>query len=434
MIFDLPLLFLFLTLFLTSALIFSLIFSTQAKKRLLLKEEELKHRLYEISILKELQEKIGYSLEVEKIIEMITATLGNFFTYSTVSALILKEGEIFFKSFLLESVSPNFVKEVKRKMCASLAELLGEKIKENQIPEKIQGAVFNEESQEPLASFFNIPLVIEEKVEGLINIASTRSGLYQEGEMTILYKIIREASETISRLRKLLRDLEKMRQEFMTLIVHELRSPLTIIKSGSETILAHQKNLPPKTIRQILFSLKTAAENLLNLVNDLLDAAKMEAGKFTIVPQKTTLLPILEEVKKSFLPLAQEKNLALKVSFPKNLPPLKIDKERLCQVLNNLLSNSIKFTPKGKVELGALQKKNEIVISVRDTGVGIAPQEQDKLFNRFSQILNPGEGKKPGTGLGLLIAKGIVETHGGKIWLESEPGKGSTFFFSLPLA
>jgi len=223
-----------------------------------------------------------------------------------------------------------------------------------------------------------------------------------------------------------------MRQDFTAMMVHELRTPLTVIKSGAETILTHLQEIPQDKLTILITSMRVSAQEMLALVNDLLDAAKIEAGKFAVNLQAQSLIPLLKEVEESFLPLANKTKVALIFSYPENLPELKIDKERLRQVLNNLLGNAFKFTEKGQVTLSAIKQAGEIVFSVADTGCGIAPEEKNKLFSPFSQVLTPREGREPGTGLGLLISKGIIEAHGGKIWFESEVDHGSTFSFTLP--
>lgn len=428
----------FLTAFLLLAfisslgLISSLIIFTRNQKRLLAKEEELKHRLYEISILKELGEKIGYSLDVEKIIDIIIGSLGNFFIFSAVSSLVLKEDKIIFKSYTAEAVNSKFVNEVLEKMMLSLETLLGQKINQK-LEQKINGVPLNENDSKVLASFFNIPLVFDNKVEGLINISSTKSGLYKEEEMTILYKITQQAAEALSKLRGLLVELDRMRHEFLAMMVHELRTPLTVVKGGAETILAHQNVISPEAAAEILKAMKNSAQSMLTLVNRFLDAAKMAANKFTILTSSQSIEPLLKEKEISFKPLAQEKNLTLEFLMEENLPLLKIDKERIGQVLDNLLSNAIKFTDSGKVSVQVKKEDRQIIVSISDTGRGISPDDQKKLFLKFAQILEPRDGRKPGTGLGLLIAKGIVEAHGGKLWINSEVGKGSAFSFNLPV-
>lgn len=424
--------FLLLTFISSLGLVSSLIIFTRDQKRLLTKEEELKHRLYEISILKELGEKVGYSLDVEKIIDIIIGSLGNFFVFSTVSSLILREDKIIFKAYLAERLNSKFVNEVLGKMMLSLETLLDQKIKQK-MEQKINGAPLDENSSQVLASFFNIPLVIDGKVEGLINISSTKPGLYKEEEMTIIYKITKQAADALSKLRGLLAELDRMRHEFLAMMVHELRTPLTVVKGGTETILAHQDRISKEAVAEILNAMKNSAQTMLTLVNGLLDAAKISAGKFTILATPQSIEPLLKEKEISFKPLAQGKNLTLEILVEENLPLLKIDKERINQVLNNLLSNAIKFTDSGKVSVQVKKEDHQVVVSVSDTGRGISSDDQKKLFLKFVQILEPQDGRKPGTGLGLLIAKGIVEAHGGKIWINSEVGKGSTFSFNLPV-
>lgn len=538
---------LLLLLFSSVSLIFSLIIFNRNRKKLLLQEEELKHRLYEVSILKELGERIGYSLDLEKITDIITSSLGSLFSYSTVSSLIFKEGKIIFKSNLAQAVSSNFVAAVRSKMVASLEALLNQSLPSQNWEENIGGTIPDDNNPSLPASFFNIPLVINNRVRGLINISSVKPGLYKEKEMTILYKITAQASNAVSKLEKVLetekgklnamvasmadgvlmtneeeqvvvinpmaktllnfdreeittfdlvkalsgkfdlheklkesqnnnklvsipelslaedkflqvlispvkdnegnflgnvtlfhditqeKQMAKMRQDFTAMMVHELRTPLTVIKSGADTILEHIREIPQNKLTGLIEAMRNSSKEMITLVNDLLDAAKIEVGKFSVNPQLQDLKLLLNEEKESFLPLVREKNINLDFPDVGSLPKIKFDKERLRQVLNNLLFNALKFTDKGQIILSTKKEDGQLVFAVSDTGCGIAPEEKDKLFSPFSQIFTPQDGKEPGTGLGLLITKGIVEAHGGKIWFESEAGRGSTFYFSLPL-
>lgn len=542
---SLPLILLTLLLLSTTVSFVSLLIFSQNRKRLLAKEKELKHRLYEVTILKELGERIGYSLDLEKITDIIINSLSNLFEYSAVSSLILKEGRIIFKCHLAQPVSQNFVAAIRGKIIASMEALLNQTLPSQNWEEDLSGVLPDEKSPFLPTSFFNIPLVVNNKAKGLINISSIKTDLYKEEEMTILYKITNQASEAVSKLERVLetekgklsamvasmadgvvmtdenqrvivtnsmakfllnltpeevsifdlikalagkfdfheklkesqikdqvitipevslkdkfiqvlispvkdtegkflgnvtlfqditeeKKMAKMRQDFTAMMVHELRTPLTVIKSGAETILEHSQELPQEKLAGLINTMKNSAREMISLVNDLLDAAKIEAGKFSINPKRQSLKPLFEELKESFTPITSGKKLTLEFSYPNDLSEIAIDKERLRQVFNNLLLNACKFTERGGIAVSAKEKDGQITILISDTGRGIDPKEKDRLFSPFSQVLMPRENKEPGTGLGLLITKGIVEAHGGKIWLDSDLGKGTTFYFTLP--
>jgi len=233
------------------------------------------------------------------------------------------------------------------------------------------------------------------------------------------------------------KSLEKLRQEFTAMMVHELRAPLTAVRWSSESLL---KNLSastgtdPAKVKDTMVTIETASNNMLELVNDLLDVAKIEAGKFELNVQAYDLVEIVKEQAKTFTPQAETKHLVINVSAPEKMP-VKFDKVRISQVLGNLLSNSIKYTDAGQIDLNVSEDKDkgQAIVAIKDTGIGVAREDLNQLFSKFKQ-LQSGDRSRKGTGLGLVVTRGIVEAHGGRIWAESAgENLGSTFYFSLPL-
>lgn len=541
----------------------------EEKTKKLLKEREEKHRqqLYQITILKEIQDRIGYELDLEKVVDVITASLRNLFSYSTASSLLLKEDRLVFKTYLEEKVSRNFIEHVKQAMLASLSAILGKPFS-LPINEIISGMVLDEQNTLPPASFFHIPLIVNDKVVGLINISSQKPGLYKESEMTILYQITHQAASALSRLEQVLttekgkimaviqslsdgifmvdeqnrllvineaakrllgvtsekpttlevfakiegslsisakinqvissglsveekevrlndkivyvlitpvfdtaenkvigasillhditleKNLAQLKEDFTNMVVHELRAPLTSIRGASE-ILLDKSGFQKAGDKELLNIIHSQSKKLLEDVSSLLDAAKLEAGKFTIQKSATDLKRLIEEKIEEFAPVAKTKGIELIAKIDENLPNAEIDAARIGQILNNLISNSLKFTPEGgRIEIAAQKiSKSEgseyqklrqsestdspirrstdlLTVSVSDSGAGIPKEKQASLFSKFSQLAHKEKG---GTGLGLYISKGIIETHGGTISLESEQGRGTTVSFTLPM-
>lgn len=515
------------------------------KKLLKTKTQEDERRLYELAVVKEVSDRIGYSLDTAKIIEIITGSLGQLFPYSTVASLYKQKEKIVFKCHLAESVGREFIKTVKEKMCSSLAALTGDIINQQEIDEGLTGLLVNENSDLIAQSFFNVPLVINEKVAGLINVASVQAGLYKEEEMTALYRITGHASEAVAKLENLLesekgkitallyslsdgvimtdrnnllyvinpaakrmlglsvaptlyeifkatasiidlektlrqpaeenralvgkefllrdqwlslevlpvknikdellgtvvslrdistqKELEKIREEFTSMMVHELRAPLGIIRNTMAYLKERDKALKEKQKTVLLESAEQSAENLLKLVNDLLDNAKISAGKFQISKVSQDLKVVVEKVVQDFAGIAKEKNIKIETKLEKAI--LSIDAGRIEQVMTNLISNAIKFSKDGGTILIKSQanskQQREILVTVEDEGIGIPKEKIGELFSKFQQVNLPKRSGE-GTGLGLAICKGIVEAHGGKIWIESEEGKGTTVSFTLP--
>jgi PAS domain S-box-containing protein len=231
-----------------------------------------------------------------------------------------------------------------------------------------------------------------------------------------------------------LKGLDKMKSAFVSNVSHELRTPLTAIKASVDNMLDGLiGHLNEKQIGY-LTRIKSNTDRLARLINDLLDLSRIEAGKIDLKPTHLPLVTLTKEVAESLRPVAVEKLISLEVASPDIGMTAWADRDKVIQVLMNLISNAVKFTPQhGKVTLAIQKNGNEWVqISVEDTGPGILPEEANKIFANFYQITPLGKEKTKGTGLGLAISKALVEMHGGKIWVESKVGKGSTFSFTLP--
>jgi len=231
------------------------------------------------------------------------------------------------------------------------------------------------------------------------------------------------------------KQLETLRESFTAMMVHELRTPLTTIFYSTNMILSDFEKLPLKDLQGNIEIIKSSATNMLGLVNDLLDVARIDAGRFEVVKKEDSLQNLLEEKAAVFKSLVDGKNLKLTVEIDQDLPQtFPFDRRRLGQTLDNLLSNAIKYTDAGQVNLKVKVKDAAALVSVSDSGDGIKRDDLPKLFSKFEQLGKGKTGERRGTGLGLVIAKGIIEAHGGKIWAASAGlGKGATFSFTLPL-
>ncbi len=570
---DTSQIFLLLAIYTVIVIIFIYIENRRIRHRLEGKEHEMQRRMYEVSILKELGDRIGYSLNVQKIVDVITGSLRNLLDYSTVSYLILgEEGRIIFHCVVEESINKKFIEEVKNGMVTSLSTLSGRELKMDDIDESISGTITDETNKHDVKSFFNVPVVINDQPVGLLNISSTKDGLYKEEEMTILYTIMKQASTAVSKLENILNQekgklnsmvesmadgvvmvdtrnrllvinpaakemleidkaqpsifdildtlsskmdlrtkieesirtdklaveeqlkidtkvlrvlispvkdaaneplgavvlfhditkekaIEKMRDDFTSMMVHELRSPLTGIRSIANLLREEKIKNEQKKYQEFIELIVSNSASMLDLVNDLLDVAKLEAGKFQILRKDTNLVDVIKVRVQSFSSLADETKLVLESKTQENLPHMQLDENKIGQVLNNFISNSIKFTKQGKILVSAFVLKkgesiaskvatlgmmwpgikeidnseDQMILAVTDTGMGIPTDQLDKLFNKFTQLEHTAMSEKKGTGLGLVISKGIAEAHGGTIGVFSEVDKGSTFYCSLPM-
>jgi two-component system phosphate regulon sensor histidine kinase PhoR len=231
-----------------------------------------------------------------------------------------------------------------------------------------------------------------------------------------------------------LRRLERVRQDFVANVSHEFKTPLTAIQGFAETLLAGALD-DPKNNRRFLEIIREHAARLARLTNDLLKLARIEAGKLEVQFFPVSLGELVESCADTSLLKSTRKQITLDLEVPPNLPPVRADASLLHEVLQNLLDNAIQYTPPGgKIHVSAAARNREAVVTVDDTGIGIPVVDQERIFERFYRVDAARSREAGGTGLGLSIAKHIVEAHGGRIWVESEVGRGSKFSFSVPLS
>jgi signal transduction histidine kinase len=223
------------------------------------------------------------------------------------------------------------------------------------------------------------------------------------------------------------------KSEFLANMSHELRTPLNAVLGYTELILDGIYGEAPEKIRDVVKRIDRSGRHLLGLINDVLDLSKIEAGQLVLSLSDYSMEEVVQTVFTAMESLAAEKKLALKASLAPNLSAGRGDERRLSQVLLNLVGNAIKFTEAGEVRVEAGREDSRFLVSVTDTGPGISPEDQQRIFEAFQQVDSSLTRKKGGTGLGLSIAKRIVEMHGGRLWVASIPGQGSTFSFTVPV-
>jgi signal transduction histidine kinase len=234
-----------------------------------------------------------------------------------------------------------------------------------------------------------------------------------------------ELSETMRRLE----EAQRLREEFISMVVHEIGQPLTNI-SGYAQLLERGKVSGEARVRAVS-TIAAEARRLRRLVQDLADAARMAAGRFHVEPTECDLAEIAREQVE--LARARTDRHTITLEAPPTLPPVRCDRDRVAQVLSNLLGNAMKYAPGGRIAVRLRAQNGCVCASVSDEGPGIPPQELETIFHPYVRLRQGAETDTGGSGLGLYIARGIVEAHGGRIWVESAPGKGTTFTFCLPV-
>jgi signal transduction histidine kinase len=282
-----------------------------------------------------------------------------------------------------------------------------------------------------------MPLLSRDKVVGALVVRRKSPGSFPPPVLDLLQTFAAQSVLAIQNARLFQEIEEKSRQlelasqhksQFLANMSHELRTPLNAILGYTELVLDNVYGDTPEKMRGVLERIEGNGRHLLGLINDVLDLSKIEAGHLILALADYSLKTIVHTAFSAAEPLAKEKKLAFKV-----LPPGHGDERRLTQVLLNLVGNAIKFTDTGEVAIKASIANGSFSVTVRDTGPGISAADQAKLFQEFQQADNSITRKKGGTGLGLAISKRIIEMHGGRIWVESTPGHGSTFAFMLPV-
>lgn len=243
---------------------------------------------------------------------------------------------------------------------------------------------------------------------------------------------------TLVTLRDITREklIEKMKTEFVSITAHQLRTPLSAIKWTLRMILDGDLGEIPEAQKEFLEKTYQSNERMIRLINDLLNVTRIEEGRFLYNIQKQDIIKLVKEVLSPLKEMAQRKGLDFEVELPKEKSPeTDIDSEKISLAIQNIVDNAIHYTKSGKVRVSIkfLEGKNHFLFLVQDTGIGIPKSQQERIFTRFFRAASAIRAETEGTGLGLFIAKNIIEAHGGKIWFESEEGKGSSFYFTIPV-
>lgn len=274
-------------------------------------------------------------------------------------------------------------------------------------------------------------IIVSATITGLMN-ALQRARSLAESRAADLKRLNEEVGRSYNDERERRRVAELMaeaREEVLGVVAHDLRNPLNLIVSSADLLL--ETRLDREKVKELLGVMLRAGKQMNRLIADLLDTVRLQAGKFTLDLEEVPIKTIFEQTEESFRPLAENRSIDLVAVAPTDDVYVRADPLRVSQIIGNLIGNALKFTPEhGVVTLSAAPNGHNVAFHVTDTGPGVAPGDVEHLFDNFWQARNDHRG----VGLGLPIAKGMVEAHGGMIWCDTRPGQGSTFSFTLPRA
>lgn len=515
--------------------------------------QELKQRLFELSILYDISNKISYTLDYNELLKLMMDSLHKIVDYDVCASLLLTEedrAQLVIK--ITHPVTDALINEIKQDLIKDFFSLTqkSEPISSDRIDIILRKDTDAkaDSSEQMIRSSFDVPLFSKDTAVGMLSVNSTKEILYSDDDIKLLYTIATEASSAIERLKALIaaekskmkavvdgmtegiimtdeknelaifnpaarkmlgfgtgelrgvkvfeslsklgidfkdsptitelslhtpypqiihseitsvtdkdgkelgkvatlrdvtkeRQLDKMKSDFVSVVSHELRTPLAAMRGATENLLDEITGDINALQKECLSTIKRNIERLSRLINDLLDISKMEAGMFELILKPYSLSVLIDDAVSLFEEQAKQACIVINKIFVCELPMINLDGDKITQVITNLVGNAIKFTPAGgEVTIKAfpvIGKSDEegdcVQVDVIDTGIGIAPPDLERVFDKFYQVTSRKGHKAKGTGLGLTITKGIIEKHGGRIWASSEFGKGSTFSFTLPI-
>ena len=423
-------------------------YSRTLEQKVEVRTQELARSVEELKALGEVSQAVSSTLDLQKVLATIVAHAAELSGTESGAIYEFDETSEEFQLRATHRMSEELIKAIQEagvKLGESALGLAGVNREAVQIPDILEEPTYPTREtmkKEGFRALLAVPLLREDRLIGGLVVRRRAPGEFQEETVDLLQTFATQSALAIQNAR-LFREIEakgreleiasKHKSDFLANMSHELRTPLNAILGYTELILDNIYGDVPENIQEVLDRVEKNGRHLLGLINDVLDLSKIEAGQLILSLDDYSMKEVVHTVCTSVESLAAEKNLELKVSVSPEVAHGKGDSQRISQVFLNLVGNAIKFTEEGEVRIEATTSNDNFVISVSDTGPGLSEADKEMIFEEFHQVDGSSTRKKGGTGLGLSIAKRIVEMHGGRIWVESTEGKGSTFWFTLPV-
>lgn len=423
-------------------------YSRTLEKKVENRTRELERSVTELKALSEVSQSVSSTLDLEKVLNNIVQQAVKLSKTDAGTIYEYYEAEQIFIpmiNFGVDEAFVNIIKEAKFGVGdGTILGMAGETRAAVQVPDlgEIRDDRVEYVRKAGFKSVLAVPLLRKDKLVGSLVVRRKRRGEFPKETVDLIQTFAAQSAIALHNARlfqeldvksRELRKADKHKSEFLASMSHELRTPLNAILGYTELILDEIYGEVPGKIREVIERLEKNGSHLLRLINDVLDISKIEAGQLELSLEEYALQEIIHTVVTSLEPLATEKELALETRLPPQLPNGKGDPQRIAQVLVNLIGNAIKFTEQGAVVVDIATADGRFLVKVSDTGPGLSALEKDYIFSEFYQADRQSTRSKGGSGLGLSIARRIVALHGGAIWVESVPGQGSTFIFTLPI-
>ena len=423
-------------------------YSRTLEKKVENRTRELERSVAELKALSEVSQSVSSTLDLEKVLNNIVQHAVQLSRTDAGTIYEYHEAEKIFVPMINYGVDDAFVTIMKEAKFGigdgTILGMVGETRSALQLPDltDIPDDRVQYVRKAGFMSVLAVPLLRKDRLVGSLVVRRRGRGEFPQETVELIQTFAAQSAIALHNARLFqelevkseeLKKADKHKSEFLASMSHELRTPLNAILGYTELILDDIYGEVPAKIREIIERLEKNGSHLLRLINDVLDISKIEAGQLELVLEEYSFQETVHTVVTSLEPLATEKKLGLETRITPHLPPGIGDQQRIAQVLVNLIGNAIKFTEKGEIIVEIAMADDRFLVKVSDTGPGLSDLEKDYIFSEFYQVDRKGTRSRGGSGLGLSITKRIVELHGGAIWVESIPGKGSTFIFTLPI-